>query len=69
LWWGQVGCGDCGGFDYSGDGDIGWADAAEFCDYWLMTDYGDVEGAELTGDGVVDWADLQAFCEEWLEGI
>jgi hypothetical protein len=66
-YWQQTDCGDCGGADYSGDGNVDSEDLAILCDNWLAVEYGDVDGAEITGDGVVDIDDLISFSSNWLK--
>jgi len=64
-----TGCGDCGGADYTGEGDVDLGDLEVFTGVWLVSEYGDCEGAELSGDGKVGAEDLGAFAGNWLEGF
>jgi len=54
--------------DFEPDGDVDFADFAEFAIYWMETNCGNCGGADLTCEGDVDFYDLKVLTDNWLLG-
>jgi len=68
AYWGQLGCGTCGGADLTDDGNVDFNDLEEFVAHWPKAWIENtMEPADLDGNGSVDFVDFASFAPYWKQ--
>lgn len=68
-YWLQTGCGDCGGIDTTGEGDVDTEDLTEIIADWLRMVHPECIHCDINGDGDINIDDYSVLSQNWLFGL
>ena len=66
-YWLQTGCGDCGGIDTDGSGDVNGDDLLDIIADWLRVVYPECGTCDANGDGDINMVDYSVLSQHWQE--